>query len=207
MVPSHQNPLVQKLAGSTSAEGVLITDYRTAARALRKQGRFTEAKTAWIRALNLLSEPANNSDLSARRQQWCDCANDLAWFLVTAPDPAAHDLTLAMSLTRKTTELHPQCSTYWNTQGFVYYRTGYFKQAVAALERSITLTSAGTAFDHFCLAMAFKRLDNQEQAARSFATAKLLMEAHQPNHAELIRLRDEATSLVFAVSDTAEERV
>jgi hypothetical protein len=123
--------------------------------------------------------------------------------LITAPAPTVQDLTLAISLTSKTTEAHPESSTYWNTKGFVYYRTGHFKDAVATLDRSITLSRGGTAFDHFCLAMASKRLGNQDQAARSFALAMHWMETHRPDHAELIRLRDEARSLLFAAPDTA----
>jgi tetratricopeptide (TPR) repeat protein len=171
---------------------------------LKDQGRSTEAKAAWVHALELSADRlADRSDLSANHQQWCDCANDLAWFLVTTPDVAVQDSAQALSLATKAAQSYPECGTYWNTLGVVRYRVGDFRAAVVALDRATALGQGGTAFDHYFLAMAHVRLGNQEQARRSFAQATLWMEQHHPGHVELLRLRDEARATLFAVSETS----
>jgi tetratricopeptide (TPR) repeat protein len=191
IVPARTKPRVKTTAWSTNSQERLVVRYRSLGRSLKDRGRFAEAKTAWLDALELLTEQS---------QQWCDCANDLAWFLVTAPDLAVRDPARALSLAVKATEGHPECSTYWNTLGAVQYRAGDFKAAVTALDRSTVLSQGGSAFDHFFLAMAHTRLENQEQAQHSFARAMLWMEQHDAGHVELLRLRDEARSILFSQS-------
>jgi len=188
--------------GSTDSQERLVVRYESLARSLKAQGRFAEAKATWLRALDLLTEQtAVGPVVSAHRQQWCDCANDLAWFLVTAPDPAVRDPSRALFLAVKATQAHPECSTYWNTLGAVQYRTGDFKAAITALDRSTVLSQGGSAFDHFFLAMAHARLENQEPAQHWFAQAMLWMEQHHAGHVELLRLRDEARSILFAIPE------
>jgi len=191
IVPARTKPRVKTTAWSTNSQERLVVRYRSLGRSLKDRGRFAEAKTAWLDALELLTEQS---------QQWCDCANDLAWFLVTAPDLAVRDPARALSLAVKATEGHPESSTYWNTLGAVQYRAGDFKAAVTALDQSTVLSQGGSAFDHFFLAMAHTRLENQEQAQHSFAQAMLWMEQHDAGHVELLRLRDEARSILFSQS-------
>jgi tetratricopeptide (TPR) repeat protein len=191
------------IAWSSNSRERLAVQYRSLGRSLKDQGRFSEAKTAWLHALKLLTEQTTvRSAVLARRQQWCDCANDLAWFLVNVPDPAVQDANLAVSLALTAAQACPECSTYWNTLGAVHYRVGAFKAAVAALDQATVLTRGGTAFDHFFLAMAHMRLGDQEQARHSFAQAMCCMEQHQAGHAELRRLCDEAKSTLIAVPET-----
>ena len=205
VVPAGIRPGVNTAAWSTSSREKLVVRYRSLGRSLKDQGRFAEAKTAWLHALDLLTEqPVGRPVLGAHRQQWCDCANDLAWFLVTAPDPAVRDPAHALSLAVKAAAAHPECSTYWNTLGAIHYRAGDFPAAVTALDRSTVLGQGGTAFDHFLLTMVHMRLGNQEQAQHWFAQAMLWMEQHHPGHAELLRLRDEARSVLFAVPETSD---
>jgi predicted Zn-dependent protease len=167
---------------------------------LKNQGRFAEAKAEWLGALEMLNQLATAHPAVPRhREQWCDCANDLAWLLVTAPDPPVQDHARALSLACKAAEAYPHSNTYWNTLGAVYFRTGHFKHAVAALDRSTATAGGGTAFDHFYMAMAHSRRANHEQAQRSFALAIQWMEQHRASHAELLRLRDEARSILFQV--------
>ena len=111
-------------------EETLAAQYRARGRASKDQGRLVEAKTAWLHALDLHTKlTAADPGRPALHQQWCDCANDLAWLLVNAADPAVKDPALALSLAVRTTEMYPECSTYWNTLGASYYRTGDFKAA------------------------------------------------------------------------------
>jgi tetratricopeptide (TPR) repeat protein len=176
--------------------------YRDLGRALKDQGRYGEAKTAWCVALDLLSKLVTaRPQLSTLRLQWCDCANDLAWLLANAPDPAVRDPESAMSLASQTTAAHPECSTYWNTLGAACYRAHQFDAAVSALDRATALANGGTAFDHFLLAMAHSGLGNKRQAEQCTALAVRWMEQYRPDHPELIRLRDEAESAGSAAAD------
>jgi tetratricopeptide (TPR) repeat protein len=195
IVPTRTELRVNTTAWSTNSRERLVVHYRSLGRSLKDQGRFAEAKSAWLDALDLLTEQS---------QQWCECANDLAWFLVAVPDPAVRNPARALSLAVKAAEAHPECSTYWNTLGAVQYRAGDFKAAVTALDRATVLSRGGTAFDHFFLAMAHRRLENQEQAQHWFAQAMLWMEQHNPGHAELLRLCDETRSILFAVPETSD---
>jgi len=205
IIPARTRPRVKTTARSTDSREWLAVRSRSLGRSLKNQGRLGEAKTAWLHTLDLLTEQtAVHPVVSAHRQQWCDCANDLAWFLVTAPDPAVRDPARALSLAVKAMEVHPECSTYWNTLGAVQYRAGDFKAAITALDRSTVLSHGGSAFDHFFLAMAHIRLENQAQAQHWFTQAMLWMERHDAGHAELLRLRDEARSILFAFPATSD---
>ena len=133
----------------------LAARYQALGRASKDRGQPTEAKAAWQHALDLLSElTAAHPERPALRQRWCDCANDLAWLLVSVPDPAVQDPARAVALAMKAAEAHPECSTYWNTLGAAHYRAGDFEAAVTALDRATALGNGGTAFDHVFLAMA-----------------------------------------------------
>jgi hypothetical protein len=177
-----------------------VVYYRALGRALRDQRRFLEAKNAWQCAINLLTRQVMlQPDLAALRQQWCDCANDLAWLLVNSADPAQEDTALAVSLVSQATATCPECGTYWNTLGAAYYRMQDFSAAATALERARSLSEGGTAFDHCFLAMAHIRIGNHEYAHQCLAAAMRWMEHNQPGHVELRRLCEEAISVVRAV--------
>jgi tetratricopeptide (TPR) repeat protein len=186
-------------------EQTLAAQYRARGRASKDQGRLAEAKTAWLHALDLHTKlTAADPGRPALHQQWCDCANDLAWLLVNAADPAVKDPALALSLAVRTTEMDPECSTYWNTLGASYYCTGDFKAAAAALDRSMLLSNGGTAFDRVFLTMTHAQLGNQEQAHRWFAEAMRSMEQHHPDHPELRRLCAQAKSLLSVIPELSD---
>ena len=137
IVPARTKPQVETAARSTNSREILVGQYQSLGRSLKDQGRFAEAKNAWLNALDLLNEESGiRPVLAAARRQWCDCANDLAWLLVNAPDPAVQDPAHAFSLALQAAEVLPECSTYWNTLGAVHYRAGDFKAALIALDRS-----------------------------------------------------------------------
>jgi hypothetical protein len=186
----------------SSSRERLAARYRAAGRAAKDQGRFAEAKTAWLHVLDLLAQrtsarPSNQ----VIEQQWCDCANDLAWLLVNAPDPGVRDIAQGVSLAVKATELRPESSTYWNTLGAAYYRAGEFKTAVAALNRAINVGNGGTVFDHVLLAAAHSRLGDQEQSRHWLALAMLEKERGPVVHSELTHLFNEAHSIAAAGPD------
>jgi tetratricopeptide (TPR) repeat protein len=183
----------------------LAARYQALGRASKDRGQPTEAKAAWQHALDLLTElTAAHPERPALRQRWCDCANDLAWLLVSAPNPAVQDPARAVALAVKAAEAHPECSTYWNTLGAAHYRAGDFEAAVSALDRATALGNGGTAFDHIFLAMAHAQLGNPADARRWFAQATLEIERDQPGHPELRRLCEEAGAILPADILTSE---
>lgn len=178
-----------------------VVHYEALGRELRNRGRYLEAKNALRCAINLLTQQATaRPDLASPRQKWCDCANDLAWLLVKSADPAPQDTAEAFLLASRATASYPECSTYWNTLGAVYYRRQDFRAAVTALERAGSLNDGGTAFDHFLLAMAHRQLGNHENAGECLAFAIRWMEHYGPGNVDLLRLCNEARSVVLTVS-------
>jgi hypothetical protein len=182
----------------------LAAQYRARGRASKDQGRLIEAKTAWLHALDFYTKlTVTQPGRPGPHQQWCDCANDLAWLLANAADPVVNDPACALSLAIKTTEAYPECGTYWNTLGAAYYRTGDFKAASAALDRSITLGEGGATFDYIFLTMTHAQLGHQEQAHHWFAKAMHSIEQHHSDHPELSHFCAEAKSLLSRVPETS----
>jgi tetratricopeptide (TPR) repeat protein len=191
----------QRIKIAADPKASTLAQYRDMGRVFKGQARFADAKSAWLRALDVVTNKSvRGIGLAALEQPWCDCANDLAWLLITSPDPAVRDPVLALSLASKATEAHPECSTFWNTLGAVQYRVGDYKAAITALDHAATLAGGGSAFDHFFLAMAHAQLGNQEQAQQHFDEAKLWAEQHAPGHTELNHLRAEASAIACSAA-------
>jgi hypothetical protein len=189
----------------SAAPRIRLADrYRSMGRAFRKQGRLTEAQTAWQHVLGLLTElvAAHPGDPTVQ-QRWCDCANDLAWLLLNHPDPARRDPAAAIALAGQVVERCPDGGAYWNTLGAAHYRAGNFESAVAALDRATVLSGGSTAFDDLFLAMAYAQLGQEHQARHHLDRATHWMERHTLYHAELLRVRGEALALLPSVRDTS----
>ena len=206
IVPKHIKTFALDFAnraGSPSPRDRMeeVSQYGNWGRALKDQGRAAEAKAAWQHALELSTElmAADPKDPALGRQ-WCDCANDLAWLLAGAADPAVRDPAGAVALAVGTVERNPECSTYWNTLGAAYYRASDFEAAVAALAHAAALSDGGTAFDHLFLAMAHAQSGNPENARQWYDRAMIAMNRYPAGHAELHRLLDEAEALLTHVA-------
>jgi tetratricopeptide (TPR) repeat protein len=117
--------------------------------------------------------------------------NNLAWLLATRPESAQREPRRAVELARKALELAPKDGDYWNTLGVALYRAGEYKEAVAALEKSLAL-QGDNPFDWFFLAMAHGRLTHGEQARRHYDQAVQWMQKHLRRDEELERFRAEA---------------
>ena len=166
-------------------------------RGLRAEGRLEEAETVWRHALHLLNSliRAEPDDPEIKRR-WSDCANDLAWLKLNHPDPAHRDLPSAMTLAHRAAEVCPECAGYWNTLGAAYVRAGEFGSAIVTLDHATAIDGIGSAFNDVFLAMAHARLGHQEQASFCLARAISRAERDYPGHLELVRLCDEARTML-----------
>jgi tetratricopeptide (TPR) repeat protein len=122
--------------------------------------------------------------------------NSLAWFLATGPGAEFRDAKRAVQLAEQIVKQAPDTGAYWNTLGAAHYRAGNWKEAVAALEKSMRLRKGGDSFDWFFLAMAKWRLSQKEEARQWYDQAVPWMEKNQPHHEELQRFRAEAAALL-----------
>jgi tetratricopeptide (TPR) repeat protein len=198
-----EEPVTEATVFDTHRE-VLGARYQSLGRALKNQGDFVKAKAAWFHALDLFSELKTTwPGVPTLVQKWCDCANDLAWLLVSAPDSAIWEPTRAIALASEAVETYPECGTYWNTLGAAYYRAGDFNGAITAINRATQLTGGGATLDHLFLAMAHAQLNNQEQARHWLAQATVAMKEGQTGNTELLRIYDEAMVLLYPVAETS----
>jgi eukaryotic-like serine/threonine-protein kinase len=179
-------------------------------RAVRLAGRLVarfrdhpDAEQEWVRTLAAavrftaaIDRPAAES---AFRRLWefdpthAGAQNDLAWMLVTFPDPCLGDPVRAVELAGKAVAAAPENGTYWNTLGVARYRAGDWTGAITALEESRRLLANGQdSFNTFFLALAHWRLGDSDSARRRYAEAVHWMDRYEPNDAELVRFRQEA---------------
>jgi tetratricopeptide (TPR) repeat protein len=122
--------------------------------------------------------------------------NNLAWALVTHPDSKRHSTGEALTLARKAVDARPKSANYHNTLGAAQYRAGAWKEAVVSLRVAMRLRGGGDAFDCYFLAMAYRRLDEVEQARAWYEQAEKKRTASQPKNDELLRLCAEARAVL-----------
>jgi serine/threonine protein kinase/tetratricopeptide (TPR) repeat protein len=155
-------------------------------RALIATARPVEALGPYRKALSLRPERALFN-------------NDLAWLLVTAPDPGARDPKEAVRLAERAAELAPTAANIRNTLGVARYRAGDYRAAIAALEKSEELGHGREfGFNAFFMAMARWRLGEEDEARRLHAQAARWMEVNNRDDEELRRFRAEADEVLRA---------
>jgi WD40 repeat protein/Tfp pilus assembly protein PilF len=97
--------------------------------------------------------------------------NNEAWRLVTGP-AGQRDPARALELIRQAIKQEPDNATFLNTLGVVQYRNGQYKEAVAALEKSLSASKGQSdAFDLFFLAMCHAKLEDATKAKDCFDRA------------------------------------
>jgi serine/threonine-protein kinase len=128
--------------------------------------------------------------------------NDLAWALATCPDPKLRDprqaVELALEAVRSTAN-----GTYYNTLGAALYAAGHWREAIAALQKSMQLRQGGDGYDWFFLSMAHARLGDKEKARSWYDRAVAWMDKHAPHNDELCRFRADAAKLLDLPPDDA----
>jgi tetratricopeptide (TPR) repeat protein len=120
-----------------------------------------------------------------------------AAMLANCPDTSLRDPKRAVELAREAVELAPRSAWSWQVLGWVRYRTGAWKDSIAALEKSIELREdGGDSFQWFFLAMAHWQVGNNEQAHKWYDRAVEWADSIRPADAQLLRFRADAAELL-----------
>jgi serine/threonine protein kinase len=122
--------------------------------------------------------------------------NNLAWTLVSVPDVPPYDPQAGLTAIRRAVELDPGQWSYWNTLGVAAYRTGDYKTAVEALERSMSLNKGGDGSDYFFMAMTHYRQSQPDEARKWLDRGKAWTVKNRPDDPELKQFQAEAEALL-----------
>jgi superkiller protein 3 len=158
--------------------------------ALNRNGRWDDAVVEYREALRLKPDNVEARNEIARH------SNDRAWDLANHADLTQRDYVRALALAREAVEFNAEVGAYWNTLGAACYRTGHWKKAVGALQKSLELTAGGGAIDFYFLAMATWQLDDQAKARQWHTQAVEWMKKNQSKDAELLRFQAESEALL-----------
>jgi serine/threonine protein kinase len=121
----------------------------------------------------------------------------MARLLANCPDTSLRDPKRAVELAKDAVALAPRSARSWQALGWARYRTGAWKDSIAALEKSIELREdGGDSFQWFFLAMAHWQVGNKEQARKWHDRAVEWADKNQPADAQLLRFRAEAAELL-----------
>src|SRR5262249_5451645 len=132
---------------------------------------------------------------------YAEVPNGLAWRLANAADAKQRDGRQAVAFAQLAVKAAPANGNYWITLGAAHYRAGNWKEAVAALEKSMELRKGGDSFDWFFLAMAHWQLGEKQKAHKWFDQAVQWMDKNQPMNEVLHRFRSEALELLDSKED------
>jgi tetratricopeptide (TPR) repeat protein/serine/threonine protein kinase len=158
--------------------------------ALHLQSKWEEAIAAYRKTIELDAKYPN------ARIGLAEVLANLAWTLATDPLPGRRDPGRAVKLAKEAVELKPRESAIWNTLGVAQYRAGKWKDAIAALEKSMELRNGGDGFDWFILAMARGQLGEKDKAREWYDKAATWMDKNAPKNEELLRFRAESAELL-----------
>ena len=120
----------------------------------------------------------------------------MAWFLATCPVPRLRDPARAVELARRAVEKAPGERSFRNTLGVALSRSGDWRAAIEALEKSMQLGHGGDPFDWFFLAMAHWQLGDRDQAGTWYDRAVEWMDKNRSSDHELKHFRAEAATLL-----------
>jgi tetratricopeptide (TPR) repeat protein len=121
----------------------------------------------------------------------------LAAILANCPETNLRDPKRAVALAKEAVELAPRSARSLQALGLARYRTGAWKDSIAALEKSIELREdGGNSFQWFFLAMAHWQVGNKEQARKWYDRAAEWADKNRPADAQLRRFQSEAAELL-----------
>ena len=159
----------------------------------RKLGDGAAARKAYGNCLKQFRQ------LSEMKTATPDDHNGLAWYLATCPDATLRDPKQAVKSARVAVAALPRSGPNWNTLGVALYRTGAWEEAIAALEKSLTLDStsdSSNATNRLFLAMCHWQLGHKNEARTLHTQALQGLAKLKVAPVELERFRDEAAALL-----------
>jgi serine/threonine protein kinase len=121
---------------------------------------------------------------------------ELAYFLTTCPATQFRDLPRAITLAKQALQHAPLWSESWYTLGLAEYHAGHWAAAIEALEKSATLGWTLDPSVKFFLAIAHKKLGQEEEARSWYDQAARWMDQRGSRDEELLRLRAEVAALL-----------
>jgi WD40 repeat protein/serine/threonine protein kinase/tetratricopeptide (TPR) repeat protein len=158
---------------------------------------FRGAIDPYRQALRL--EP-NNAEI---RSRLASALNEWALIQAGVSDPArgaqpvsVQQAKWAVVSAKEAVALAPAEGNSWHTLGVAHYRAEEWKDALAALGKSMELRGGGDSFDWFFLAMAHGQLSEKESAGTWYDAAVLWMYKHRAGDEPLRRLALEAAELL-----------
>lgn len=122
-------------------------------------------------------------------------SNNLAWLLVNNVTAPPYNPEVAAPLAREASRWLPFNGLMSNTLGVAEYRVGNYKEALAALQRSMELRNGGDPADWFFIAMTYAKTGEIARAWVWYRMACECMEFYGSKHPEFLRFRNEATAL------------
>src|SRR5262249_47468086 len=141
--------------------------------------------------------------------------NDVAWFLVTCPDPKFRDADRALGLAKRAVELLPPNGYSLITLAIAKYRAGDYQAAISDLKKETQLSAAQRkaaipvlrsstqifagqmeSINGYFRAMAHWRLDERHEARKCYDQAVEWMDKYQPQNEDLCRFRAEVEALM-----------
>jgi Flp pilus assembly protein TadD len=131
-----------------------------------------------------------------------EALNNCAWQMAAGPEPRLRDVAQAVDLAKTAVDLAPKNGQFWNTSGAAHYRTGDWKDAVDALNKSMELRQGGDAFDWFFLAMAEWHLGNKVESRQWYDKALEWTHKNAATNEELQRFQSEAAELLGVAPPT-----
>lgn len=161
------------------------------------RGDLEGARTAYSTALRGLKQLESAPDLqSSFASRQALAANNLAWLLLTWPDPDRWDPPTALNLARDAVRLAPEEGNYWNTLGVALFRTGANEEASEALNRSCQLRDGGDSVDWFFQAMIAQATGHTERARTLFDQSVAWRLQQRPRDPELWQIHAEAAKVL-----------
>jgi serine/threonine protein kinase/tetratricopeptide (TPR) repeat protein len=129
----------------------------------------------------ILLEGLPDLDGALEHQGDANALNNASWEIAVRPDARAEDYQRALRLAQAACRIKPEDGNYLNTLGVAQYRVGQFAEALATLNRSVTLNvvdGAPEPVDVAFLAMTHHALGNADSAKAFLAQMREL--ANQP---------------------------
>jgi tetratricopeptide (TPR) repeat protein len=180
--------------------GVSLADrYIETARNFRSAGAYGDAAVAWRHAYELLADQCTiNPDDKLAGRRLSDCANDLAWFLLSRPNPEPGERAEAVRLARHASQADPGNANYLNTLAAAHVRAGEDEAAIIAVDHILALEETLSGLEFAVLAVAHARQGRAEPAAQWLEEARAWRERNQARNATLDELIEEAEAVVVS---------